>query len=223
MLPSRYPEGPPLMTTQLPYPPPQQQPPAPAYSTAPPWATPAPAAPDATAGRPGMSPWGAPTTEHGQLLVPFPEELQNAARAEPPSWIPVVVWTALFGVFGAIAAAKRAEMARRGRNSPAPFWIAFGVTMVVSALLAAATVTVGLPVYLEQREQAMTRQVQSAMVEGPQIATMLRSPATSASCEPLGDRLDGVRPYSCVVALQDGRSVTMRVEGSADGKWTPVE
>ena len=71
------------MTTHLPYPPQQQpQPPPPANSTAPPWAPP-PAVPP-------PAPFGDPHLQLCQLLVPYPEEMQNAARPAPPAWWPVV-------------------------------------------------------------------------------------------------------------------------------------
>ena len=132
------------MTTHVPYGPdtaaPQQypqHPPTAAYPTAPPWATPpVAAAEEAPAPAYGtVTPWGAPYTEHGQLLVPFPEEMHNAARPRPPSWWPMVVWTFFFGILGSVSAKRRADQARRGRNSVAPYWVAWGVTVAVTAAL----------------------------------------------------------------------------------------
>jgi hypothetical protein len=209
------------MTTQVPYPQPQH-PPAPAYPTAPPWATAAPPDPAPPPAAEGLTPWGAPYQEHGQLLVPFPEEMQNASRAEPPSWWPVVGWTAVFGLFGAVAAARRSGQARRGRNSTAPYWVAFGVSLAVMGVLSAATWAVAVPAYLVARENAITKTVQENIRTDGQLEKSLHTTATTADCDPISDSADDERLYSCVVSLADGRTGTLTVKGDGDGNWTPV-
>nr|WP_296067673.1 hypothetical protein [uncultured Actinoplanes sp.] len=106
------------MTTQLPHG---------SYPTAPPWAPPPPEPPP-------------PYRPYGGLMVPFPEEMINAARPEPPSWVPVVLFTFFFGLFGAVSAGRRAARARLTRNERHPYWIAFGVTLGVSLVLQAVLV-----------------------------------------------------------------------------------
>jgi hypothetical protein len=106
------------VTTQLPHG---------SYPTAPPWA-PAPPVP------PPVPP---PYRPYGGLMVPFPEEMINASRPKPPSWVPVVLFTFFFGLFGAISAVRRANQARLTRNERHPYWIAFGVTLAVSLILQA--------------------------------------------------------------------------------------
>jgi hypothetical protein len=87
------------MTTQIPYDPGSAQP-MPAYPTAPPWAPPAPAA-EAPAG----PPWaGTPHTQHGQLMVPYPELMHGASRPAPPSWVPVAVSSLVLSVLGVVVA-----------------------------------------------------------------------------------------------------------------------
>jgi len=49
----------------------------------------------------------------------------------PPSVVSTVVLTVLFGVFGAIPAAINASKARKLGASVAPYWTAYGVTMLV--------------------------------------------------------------------------------------------
>ena len=206
------------MTTHLPYPQHQQQPPAPAYPTAPPWAAPPVSEPQQPA--PGaITPYGAPYTQHGQLLVPYPEEMVNAARPQPPSWWPVVAWTFFLGVLGAVPAARRAARARRGRNSPAPYWVAWGVTMAVGAVLGGVVAAVGVPAYLEQREAAVTKVVQEKVRTGARSGTTV----TSATCEPVGPRdTAGMRRYDCLLTLEDGRSGSLAVTADADGDWSAV-
>ena len=200
------------MTTQAPNPP--------QYPTTPPWATPpAEQAGPPTAEHPPMTPWGAPYTEHGQLLVPYPEELANASRAQAPPWWPVVLWTMFFGIFGTISAARRAEQARRGRNSPVPYWIAFGVTMVLGAALSAAAWVVAVPVLQDRYESGVTRLVEEQIRTDADLPRALGSDATAVVCVPTGDRVDGERMYSCTLTLADGRSATLSVTSDTDGNW----
>jgi hypothetical protein len=100
-----------------------------AYPTAPPWAAIPPAPPPAA-----PEPWTPP----GRLLVAYPEEMDPTARPEPPSWLPVVLWTVLGGLPGVISATRRAREARRGRHEGYPYWIAFGATGLTLVALTVA-------------------------------------------------------------------------------------
>jgi hypothetical protein len=84
------------MTTQIPYDSAPAQP-TPAYPTSPPWAPPAPPSG-------GPPPEGAPHTQHGQLMVPFPELMHGAGRPAPPSWVPVAAVSVLLAVLGTVGA-----------------------------------------------------------------------------------------------------------------------
>ncbi len=208
------------MTTHIPY---QQQPPAPAYPTAPPWAAPPATAP---AGAPpmhgGVTPYGAPYPQHGQLLVPYPEEMVNAARPKPPAWWPVVAWTFFLGPFGAVSAGRRAGRARRGRNSVTPYWVAWAVTMAVSAVAGMAAVAAGVPAFLAYRENLITRVVQEKVRTDGQLRAV-NVTATSVVCEPVGPRdTGGIRLYDCVLTMEDGRTGSLRVTADEDGSWTAV-
>lgn len=206
------------MTTHHPYPP-HQPAPAPAYPTAPPWAAAPPAAVPQQPVPGAVTPYGAPYGQHGGLLVPYPEEMADAARPRPPSWWPVVGWTLLLGVLGAVAASRRAARARRGRNSPAPYWVAWGVTMAAGVALAGAVAAVGVPAYLEYREAAVTKVVQEKIRADARAGTAV----TSVTCEPLGPRdAAGDRPYDCLLTLEDGRSGAVTVTADSDGDWTAV-
>ncbi|MCA2218458.1 hypothetical protein [Jidongwangia harbinensis] len=204
------------MTTQTPYGADPAVPPQ-AYPTNPPWATPPPPDQPPAYGPP------APYAPHGQLLVPFPEEMHNAARPDPPSWWPVVAWTWVFGPLGAIAAARRAEQARRGRNGVAPYWVAWAVVTAVWVLGLAVSVAVAVPTYLTIKENATTKLVQSKLVGDGQLTETARVTATRAACTPVGARgTDGLRRYDCVLTLNDGRTASLTVTADADGVWTAV-
>jgi len=193
--------------------------PPPAYPTSPPWATP-PAAPPEQ-GPPPSPPYGESAT--GMLLVPYPEEMQAAARPTPPGWLPVVLWTLLTGPLALLSVVKRADMARRGRNSVAPYWIAWALTMAVVAATVVSAVAVGIPAFLAVRETAITKQVQENIVSDGSLNRTARVTATTASCDPVGPREpDGLRRYACLVTLEDGRSGTLTVTADSDGTWSAV-
>jgi hypothetical protein len=149
-------------------------------------------------------------------MVPYPEEMVNAARPTPPSWVPVVIWTFLFGALGAISAARRADAARRTRNDRHPYWIAFGATMGAGLAIWGIAAAMLVPAYLAMREEAVTKAVQSGLTEaGDGVA--------STSCRPAGDRAaDGLRAYACTVHLTNGRTGQVRVKADADGHWQIV-
>lgn len=52
-----------------------------------------------------------------------------------PSRTATIVVTALFGLFGAIPAAIHGSRAERNGGSSKPYWVAFGVTLLVSVLV----------------------------------------------------------------------------------------
>jgi hypothetical protein len=216
------------MTTHIPYGPDtaaaQQSPhhpPATAYPTAPPWANPQPAVPDEPPPANGpVTPWGAPYTEHGKLLVPFPEEMHNAARPRPPSWWPVVAWTFFFGILALISVTRRADQARRGRNSVAPYWVAWAVTMALGTVAGMAVAVAGVPAYLAYRESAATEVVQEKVAGDGQVLKATGAAATSATCAATGPRVGGVRPYDCRLALADGRTGSLSITADDDGNWT---
>jgi hypothetical protein len=210
------------MTTQLPYPPPPQ--PQSAYPTAPPWANPAPPPADEPPSAPSTAtPGETPYLQTGQLLVPYPEEMRNAARPTPPTWWPVIIWTLLGNIFGAISAARRSSVARRGGNSSAPYWITWAATMAVSATLSVAALVIALPAYLSYQEQGVTRQVETNMRTDGTLKTLLGVGATAVNCDPLTDRNEaGARTYDCALTLEDGRTGTLTVTADAGGSWNVV-
>ncbi|MGA5303796.1 hypothetical protein ACPCHT_27995 [Nucisporomicrobium flavum] len=198
--------------TQAPtYPPPA------AYPTAPPWApqSPAPEMPEAVV--PVVVP------QVGGLLVPYPEEMRNAPRAQAPALWPVAVFTFLFGVLGAISAARRADQARRGRNGAAPYWVTFAVMLAVSSFFWVVTVfAVGVPAYLEVREGAVVKVLEENVVSDGQLAKANVS-ATDADCRAAGDRrTDGTRDYLCQLTLSDGRTGQVMVTADEHGAWKPL-
>ena len=187
------------------------------YPTSPPWAPP-PAAPAE------MPPPTPPMpVAHGQLLVPYPEEMQNASRPIPPSWWPIAPLTFLLVIPGLISTVRRGAQARRGRNSQLPYWVTFAVGNFVSWLIWLAILAVGAPLWYNHLEAGSTAAVQQHIVKDGQLKAKSGLTATSANCDPTAARaLDGQRPYTCLLKLDDGRTGTIDVTADSDGNWTAV-
>jgi hypothetical protein len=203
------------MTTEVP------QYPATTYPTSPPWAT-APAE-SAEPAYGAVAPYGTPLPQHGRLLVPYPEEMHNVARPKPPAVWPVALLTFLFLIPGILSAARRATRARRGRSSPAPYWIAFGVSVVASWFVWSVVVAAAVPATLAAYEHVVTDRVESAIVHDGQLTKATGVTVRAAACEPSGPRAaDGRRPYDCLLTLTGTNTGTLRVVADREGHWTPL-
>lgn len=187
------------------------------YPTAPPWAPPAPP--------PVAAPVPQPYTQHGQLLVPYPEAMHNAGRPRPPAVWPVAVFTLIFGIFGSISAARRAAQARRGRNSTAPYWITFGVALAAGGFLSfVVALAVVVPLVSTFTEQRAVDSLQVNMVKSGELQQKAGITATSAACTAVDVRgSDGRRDYSCLLKLSDGKTGTIEVTADRSGTWQPVK
>jgi hypothetical protein len=207
------------MTTEVPQHPGPLYPPT-AYPTAPPWAV---ASADPPPAYGAVAPYGSPPPQHGQLLVPYPEEMHNAARPKRPAVWPVAPLTFLLVIPGIVSAARRAGQARRGRNGAAPYWITFAVSFVVSWFLWGMIVAVGVPAGLNVYEGRVTQRVEHHIVHDGQIAASSTLTVTTAKCEPTGPRAaDDRRAYECLLKLGDGGTGTLNVRAGRDGQWTAV-
>jgi hypothetical protein len=205
------------MSTEVPQYPGQPQYPT-TYPTAPPWAA-APAQPAGPAAGAAV-PCGSPLP---QLLVPYPEEMDNAARPKPPAFWPVAPFTFLFLIPGIVSAARRGGRARRGRQSAAPYWVTFGVSVVASWFLWSVLIAVGVPAALAAYENSVTDRVQDAIVHDGHLSQSAHVTARAAACDAAGPRrLDGRRPYECVLTLEDASTGTLTVLADRDGHWTAV-
>jgi hypothetical protein len=209
------------MTTEVPQYPGQLQYPTATYPTAPPWAATAAEPPAPVYG--AVAPYGSPLPQHGQLLVPYPEEMHNAARPKPPAVWPVAPLTFLFLIPGIVSAARRASRARRGRSSGAPYWITFAVSVVASWFLWSIIVAAAVPAVLAAYEDAVTDRVESAIVHDGQLAKSANVTVRTATCEPTGRRaLDGRQQYECLLTLDDASTGTLNVIADRNGHWTAV-
>ncbi len=85
-----------------------------------------------------------PTAGLGERLMAPPVDMYGPATprgvyprsaAEPPGMVLVVLVSAFFGVFGVFAAAWSARKAEKMGYSGQPYWVAFGVTAVLSTVI----------------------------------------------------------------------------------------
>jgi hypothetical protein len=191
-------------------------PPPSAYPTAPPWAAAGPAQTPAGLSRPPEQ----PLPQYGGLLVPFPDEMRHASRAQAPAVWPVAVFTMLFGILGAISAKRRADQARRTRNSAAPYWITFLISLLAGAFCSFvfSAVLVG-PLVTELQENQRLEAVQRNVVGDGQLKNA-RINVTAAQCRPVGERdVEGMRDYLCRLTLDDGHTATLTLTADEAGQW----
>ena len=196
----------------VPYPQPGAHPPPAAYPTAPPWATAQPAA--------ATGPAEQPLPQYGGLLVPYPDEMQHASRAQAPAVWPVAVFTLLFGIVGLVSAKRRADQARRTRNSSAPYWIAFLVSAAAGAFIwfVVSAVVIG-PALTEFQENQRLAAVQRNVVGDGQLKKA-RIEATAAQCRAVTDRdAAGMRDYLCRLTLADGNTASLTLTADESGQW----
>ncbi|AGZ40001.1 hypothetical protein [Actinoplanes friuliensis] len=190
-------------------------PPPSAYPTAPPWAAASPE-PEPAPSYPGQA-----VTGHGGLLVPFPDEMQHASRAQPPAVWPVAIFTLFFGILGAFSASRRAGAARRGRNSTAPYWITYLVTLAAAGFVwFVMSAVVILPLVDSIQESSRLSAVQDAVVNDGQLKGA-NIDVTSAQCRAISDRnAAGMREYLCRLTLGDGHTGSLMLTADTDGHWT---
>jgi hypothetical protein len=138
------------------------------------------------------------------------------APAPPPAVGPVVAFTALFGIFGAISASNRAKRAAASGASTSGYWVAFGVTLVVSWIfwtaVFAAVSAANPAVDSASLEQSIVRDGDFTSDAGP--ATV-----TQALCTPSSVDSDGAGIYRCMVDFGDGTRTSYEVTVDAGGTW----
>jgi hypothetical protein len=207
------------MTTEVPQYPGQPQYPAATYPTAPPWASAPAESPAPVYG--AVAPYGSPLPQHGQLLVPYPEEMHNAARPKPPAVWPVAPLTFLFLIPGIVSAARRATRARRSRSGAAPYWITFAVSVVASWFLWSMIIATAVPAFLAAYDNGVTDRVESAIVHDGHLAKSAGATVRTATCEPSGPRAaNGRRAYACLLTLDGAGTGTLNVVADREGHWT---
>jgi hypothetical protein len=146
--------------------------------------------------------------------------MQHASRAQPPAVWPVAAFTLLFSLLGAASAKRRADQARRTRNSSAPYWITFLVSAVAGAFVwfVLAAVVAG-PLFIEIQENQRLEAVQRNVVGDGQLKDA-RVDVSEAQCRAVTDRdAEGMRDYLCRLTLADGKTASLALTADQSGQW----
>jgi hypothetical protein len=158
--------------------------------------------------------------QYGGLLVPYPDKMQHASRAQAPAVWPVAAFTLLFSVLGIASAKRRADQARRTRNSAAPYWIAFLVSAGAGGFIwfVLAAVVIG-PMVTDVREGNRLETLQRNVVGDGQLRDA-RVAATAAQCRAVTERdAAGMRDYLCRLTLESGGTASLTLTADVDGQW----
>ncbi|GAA3394219.1 hypothetical protein [Cryptosporangium minutisporangium] len=140
----------------------------------------------------------------------------------PKAW-PVGVFTVLFGIFGAISAARRSSDARALGLPGGRYWAVFAGALVGSfalwTLVLGLAIAVAIPAYLQSVTVMTTgqleRQLESSSAAGVTVA--------DAVCLEEAVDATGVGTYQCLLMFTNGDDLTYRITVSDDGTWAASE
>ena len=137
----------------------------------------------------------------------------------PKAW-PVAVFTVLFGIFGALSAARRSTDARAQGLPGGRYWGVFAGALVGSFAIWTFVLGVGIavtvPLYLETTSTVMTtNELEQELASSDSVGGSV----TGATC--LEEAVDplGAGTYSCRLRLDDGADLPYRITVSDDGSW----
>jgi hypothetical protein len=159
----------------------------------------------------------------GGMVAPAPV-------GEAPGIGTVIVITALFGLFGAIPAAKRAGKAQALGLPSGKYWMAFGATLVlswvagifllimmISAAAAAVDETSGAaqstPITADWLEQSIIEKGDFQSTDGSAIKP------TDATCAPKSVNDAGAGTWNCTIEFGAKNRQGFEVTVAADGRW----
>lgn len=135
------------------------------------------------------------------------DRAEQSSVGPPRAW-PVAVYTMTFGIFGAFPAERRARGAQAVGASTRRYWVAFGVTLAVHALVSLTVIVVaGMPAYRNHQAAqvaAETQRVESALATNERVATA--AGIDQVTCTRTGPDGQGGSAYTCVARDRDGRT-----------------
>jgi hypothetical protein len=141
-------------------------------------------------------------------------------RLEPPAAWPIAVFTFLFGILGAISAARRSSDARALGLPVGRYWGVFAGSLVGSiaawTLVVGVLVAVFVPLYQSYKSTVITvagleQELRSSNASGVAVtaATCIEDSVTSA----------GVGTYLCQLGFADGEAASYTIAVNDDGTW----
>lgn len=150
--------------------------------------------------------------------MPYPsQDQQQLGWERPPGIGPVIVFTALFGFFGAISAARRSARARALGAPGQRYWIAFAGTLAGCWVLGLTLAVVMLSAFSSvSSASTLEREIvtNGDFTDGTDKAT-----PKAATCAALQVDSDGAGTYRCMVDFAEGVRTSYEVTVSPDGTW----
>jgi len=129
---------------------------------------------------------------------------------------PVIVITALFGIFGAIPAWRRAKRAQAAGMPGGRYWLTFAATFVVSWVFWTVVFAA-----VNDSARVDSTWLESSIVNDGRFESAGGAPETVKSAYCSADSVDsyGAGTYQCVVDFGDDARRAYEVTVEANGKW----
>ncbi|MEV4275242.1 hypothetical protein [Actinoplanes xinjiangensis] len=197
---------------------------------------------DPTVAYPQQPPMGAfPPPQGGYPSVP--------QQFKVPGIGPVIAFTAVFGIFGAISAARRSGKAKRAGFPTNKYWVTFGITVAVVWAVAGLIAAMGagrsttppvtsaaVPATQVVADQAPAGGVELAadaftaawlqedVVGNSDFKTVDGEVAevAAATCSAVQVDTMGVGSYQCVIDFASGERQSQNINVDASGAWVTV-
>ncbi|GAA0239275.1 hypothetical protein [Cryptosporangium japonicum] len=137
----------------------------------------------------------------------------------PKAW-PVAAFTLLFGIFGAISAARRSSDARALGLPGGRYWGVFAGALVASfavwTLVLGIVIAITVPLYLNYKSTVMTTtELEQALVSSPSAdGSVVDATCIESAVNPVG-----VGTYECLVHFDNGTDLPYRITVASDGSW----
>lgn len=173
--------------------------------------------PASQAGYPGYSSPGAQPA-FGQWAPYGAHPSQTNGFTGPAAW-PVAIFTVIFGVFGAISAARRSSDARALGLPTAPYWWTFGGSLVGGFVLwmlsLGILIAVAVPLFEQSRNVMNADQLEVQLMQSSAAGVTV----TQADCVDDSVNRHGAGTYRCQVTFSDGGAESYPVTVDDDGTW----
>ncbi|WP_051796895.1 hypothetical protein [Catenuloplanes japonicus] len=176
---------------------------------------PPPQAPPPGYGPPGYGPPGA-FGPPGTAPVGYLQTSGRPYAGDAPGFGPVILFTAIFGILGALSASRRARRAREMGAPTQKYWVAFGLTLLAQWLLFGIiqlATSGGEAVTSTSLEQSIVREGDFVDRSGAPVTV------TGATCVATDVDSDGAGRYDCMLDFNAGGSQAFEVTADASGTW----
>lgn len=181
----------------------------------------------------GNFPGGYPGTPHFGLGTPPPPSFDTPGygygyssapawpqQIEGPKAWPVAVFTLLFGLFGAISAARRSSDARALGLPGGRYWAVFAGALVggfaIWTLVLGVLIAITVPLYQASKSSVMTP---TALEQQLEASSTTEGSVNDATCAEEAVDATGTGTYQCLISFSDGSALPYRITVADDGSW----